>query len=181
MLPFLCLALAPIIDEADLSSRVLRRWLFIPLALVSGLHLVFVSATFPFHAPVFSNPIYALSLPFFVEGFLARNWGGILLGLEGLASLIPLILATVAILIFLFQAGAIRLPQGHGPVHYVCWIATAFFLMLGAIMVDPVEPSRATTSTSADILSPMNFPEEAARYRDAARSLPAATVPAQPK
>ena len=181
MLPFLCLTLAPVIDGDDLLSRVLRQWLFIPLALVSALHLVFVSATFPFHAPVFSNPIYELSLPFFLEGFLARNWGGILLGLEGVASMIPLALATVAILVSLIRAQAIRLPHGHGVVHYVSWIALAFFLMLGAIMVDPPEPSRAVSKTSADILSVMDFPDDAARYRDAARRLPVSNPGAQPK
>lgn len=99
MVPYLVVPLA-----YALSRLLVRRWgwglliLLLSWSWFATWAETIAGQSFPDMTP---NPLFTLSLPRLASGNIARNWG-MLLGLRSFASLIPLTLITVALMVWLF-------------------------------------------------------------------------------
>jgi hypothetical protein len=93
--PFMTLAMAPVL--ASWLERPSRRWALGLLIAISALNVWSQSIAgqlyppYEFDGRIITNPTFQYSLPLLREGDVARNYGT-LLGLRGLASLVPLAL-----------------------------------------------------------------------------------------
>jgi 4-amino-4-deoxy-L-arabinose transferase-like glycosyltransferase len=99
--PFMILAVSRAFDEW--LERPVGRWLVGGLALLSGAHVWIQSVAgqryppYEFRGRVVTNPTLDWALPLLREGDVAVNYGTIL-GLRGLVSLLPLLLAAALLL-----------------------------------------------------------------------------------
>ena len=177
MLPFFCLGLVPILDSQEKKLREFVRWCFVPLAAISFIHVAAVSATFPFHAPVFDNPIYALSWPLLIDGHLARNWGQALFGFSGINSLIPILVCTLVGMGMIIWSGTWKLPQKASAVVAAAWLGLTLIFLLSGVSFNPPQVTQQSASQTAEILSLMEYPEAAQEYRRISKVAPEAPTP----
>jgi len=113
MLPFAMVPIAVALQSAHAAAPMRWWWWAGAVALVAYSILVYAlsAATFPHYPETFKNPVHELVFRLIGEGRVPWN-AGWLVGLRGLASLVPYLLAVAGLLVWLAVPRRDRLRAG---------------------------------------------------------------------
>ncbi len=133
LLPFLVTAVVYQLGKVGNPVRARLAWFVTPLLLISIFFTFLGTVVFPYFPKEFKNPLYELSWLTLVQGKFAPNIGE-WLGLKGLLSLLPLLIALGVLVTFLLldmSRSSKKTVSGRIWFSAVCVTITAVLLFLG--------------------------------------------------